>query len=79
MAQGDEIIGNSPQMKKVIELAKTVAQTDTTVMIRGESGSGKRIDRQGDSRQQPAALLSDYRSELRRRAGNPPRKRTLWT
>ncbi len=40
---GDEIIGNSPQMKKVIELAKTVAQTDTTVMIRGESGSGKEL------------------------------------
>jgi DNA-binding NtrC family response regulator len=43
LAQGDEIIGNSPQMKKVIELAKTVAQTDTTVMIRGESGSGKEL------------------------------------
>ncbi|HTR82301.1 MAG TPA: sigma-54 dependent transcriptional regulator [Bacteroidota bacterium] len=43
MAQGDEIIGNSPQMKKVIELAKTVAQTDTTVMVRGESGSGKEL------------------------------------
>ena len=43
MAQGDEIVGNSPQMKKVIELAKTVAQTDTTVMIRGESGSGKEL------------------------------------
>lgn len=43
IAQGDEIIGNSPQMKKVIELAKTVAQTDTTVMIRGESGSGKEL------------------------------------
>ena len=43
IAQGDEIVGNSPQMKKVIELAKTVAQTDTTVMIRGESGSGKEL------------------------------------
>ncbi len=39
----DEIIGESPQMKKVIDLAKTVAQTDTTVMIRGESGTGKEL------------------------------------
>jgi DNA-binding NtrC family response regulator len=43
IVSGDEIIGNSPQMKKVIELSKTVAQTDTTVMIRGESGSGKEL------------------------------------
>ncbi len=39
----DEIIGESPQMNKVIDLAKTVAQTDTTVMIRGESGTGKEL------------------------------------
>jgi transcriptional regulator with PAS, ATPase and Fis domain len=30
-------------MAKVIELAKTVAQTETTVMIRGESGTGKEL------------------------------------
>jgi DNA-binding NtrC family response regulator len=39
----DEIVGESSQMKKVIDLAKTVAQTDTTVMIRGESGTGKEL------------------------------------
>ncbi len=39
----DEIVGESPQMKKVVDLAKTVAQTDTTVMIRGESGTGKEL------------------------------------
>jgi len=39
----EELIGESPSMKKVIELAKTVAQTDTTVMIRGESGTGKEL------------------------------------
>ena len=39
----EEIIGDSPQMKKVIDLAKTVAQTDTTVMVRGESGTGKEL------------------------------------
>jgi DNA-binding NtrC family response regulator len=39
----EEIVGESPQIKKVIDLAKTVAQTDTTVMIRGESGTGKEL------------------------------------
>ncbi len=39
----EEIVGESPQMQKVIDLAKTVAQTDTTVMIRGESGTGKEL------------------------------------
>jgi DNA-binding NtrC family response regulator len=39
----DELVGESPQMAKVIELAKTVAQTETTVMIRGESGTGKEL------------------------------------
>lgn len=39
----DEIVGESPQMKKVVDLAKTVAQTDTTVMVRGESGTGKEL------------------------------------
>ena len=41
--RSEDIVGSSPQMKKVIEMAKTVAQTDTTAMIRGESGSGKEI------------------------------------
>jgi DNA-binding NtrC family response regulator len=43
LAKADELIGESPQMKKVVELAKAVAQTDTTAMIRGESGTGKEV------------------------------------
>ncbi len=39
----DEIIGDSPEIKRVIELIHTVAITDTTVMIRGESGTGKEL------------------------------------
>jgi DNA-binding NtrC family response regulator len=39
----EEIVGESPQMKKVFEMIQTVAPTDTTVMIRGESGTGKEL------------------------------------
>ena len=39
----DEIIGTSPKLKRVMEMIATVAGTDATVMIRGESGSGKEL------------------------------------
>ncbi|MEW6060581.1 MAG: sigma-54 dependent transcriptional regulator [Bacteroidota bacterium] len=43
ITSANEIVGESPQIKRVIDLALTVAQTDTTVMIRGESGTGKEL------------------------------------
>jgi DNA-binding NtrC family response regulator len=39
----DEIAGESPQIKKILEMVDTVAKTDATVMIRGESGTGKEL------------------------------------
>jgi DNA-binding NtrC family response regulator len=39
----DEIVGESPQLKKILEMIDTVAKTDATVMIRGESGTGKEL------------------------------------
>lgn len=40
---GDVIVGDSPPIKKVMELAENVAKTDATVLIRGESGTGKEL------------------------------------
>jgi DNA-binding NtrC family response regulator len=39
----DDIVGESPPMLKVMELAEHVARTDATVLIRGESGTGKEL------------------------------------
>ena len=39
----DNIIGKSKQIKEVIDLAKKVAPTDTTVLLTGETGTGKEV------------------------------------
>lgn len=39
----DSIIGESRQIKKSIELAKKVAVSDTTVLLTGETGTGKEV------------------------------------
>ncbi|GJQ32303.1 MAG: sigma-54-dependent Fis family transcriptional regulator [Ignavibacteriaceae bacterium] len=39
----DNLIGESPQMRKIYELINTVANADTTVLINGESGTGKEL------------------------------------
>lgn len=39
----DEIIAKSEEMKRAVELSKKVAVTDVTVLITGESGSGKEL------------------------------------
>jgi DNA-binding NtrC family response regulator len=39
----DEIIGESPEIKKVLEKIMEVSQTDSTVIIKGESGCGKEL------------------------------------
>lgn len=42
--QPSEILGNSPKMKKALELAKIISATDdTTVLILGETGTGKEL------------------------------------
>jgi DNA-binding NtrC family response regulator len=41
--QPRDLVGQSPPMQKVLELVRTVASTDTTVLIQGESGTGKEL------------------------------------
>jgi len=39
----DNIIGNSPALKHVLELVETVAPSDSTVLLLGETGTGKEL------------------------------------
>ena len=41
----EEIIGESPLSQRVLREVETVAPTDSTVLIRGETGTGKELDR----------------------------------
>ncbi len=43
LSPAGEIIGESQEMSKIFELIKSVAATDTPVLIKGESGTGKEL------------------------------------
>src|SRR5438309_1386115 len=43
VAPGSELIGKSPAMRKVTELIEMVAPTEATVLITGETGTGKEV------------------------------------
>ena len=42
-SQSPDFIVQSPQMQKIFELAKRIAPTDSTVLITGDSGTGKEV------------------------------------
>jgi formate hydrogenlyase transcriptional activator len=39
----EQIIGSSPALKQVLELVETVAPSDSTVLLLGETGTGKEL------------------------------------
>jgi formate hydrogenlyase transcriptional activator len=39
----DEIVGDTPQLKQMLQLAMKVARTDAPVLILGEAGAGKQL------------------------------------
>src|SRR5246500_1561161 len=42
-AHFEEIVGNSTELHRVLKLVETVAPTDSTVLINGETGTGKEL------------------------------------
>ncbi|PKN56429.1 MAG: Fis family transcriptional regulator [Deltaproteobacteria bacterium HGW-Deltaproteobacteria-14] len=43
LIQVDEIVGDSPAIRRVLDLVATVSGTDATVLVRGETGTGKEL------------------------------------
>jgi len=43
MVLSTPIVGQSPGMRRILEMLRTVAETDSTVVILGESGTGKEL------------------------------------
>ncbi len=43
LPQGDEPVANAPSSQQLLQLARRVAQSDSTVLIIGESGTGKEV------------------------------------
>ena len=39
----DQIVGSSPALIRVLEMARKIAESESTVLIRGESGTGKEL------------------------------------
>jgi DNA-binding NtrC family response regulator len=66
----DDIIGESPAMQDLFAKVKRLGRVDaTTVLILGESGTGKGSTRQGLSQSKQPAVSAVHRDQLRR----PPR------
>ena len=73
-----DIIAQSSEMLAVFREAAMVAQSDTRILITGESGVGKEIISDLDSLPKSACKRPLHQSELRCHSREPARKRTLW-
>src|SRR5262249_57052411 len=73
----EEIIGESPALKKVLEQIQTVAPTDSTILLLGENRNWKGIDRARHSQSQHAPRADAGESELRRGSDGASRERTI--
>ena len=52
------LVGSSPALGRIMDQVKRAAPTNATVLILGESGVGKELDRARDSSRQPARQAS---------------------
>ena len=65
----ETIIADSPAMQAILQTAAQVAQTDSTVLISGETGTGKEVLAKYIHRN--SSRCPHHRDQLRRPAGEP--------
>ena len=73
----DEIIGRSPVHLAVLDKVGRVAPTDATVLISGETGTGKELIARADPLEQPTPRQAADQAQLRGTARRARGKRTL--
>ena len=74
-----EIIGQAPTIRRAIELALNVADTNTTVLIQGESGTGQGAARESYPLQFGPRKQAVYKNKLRRDPRDAARIRAFRT
>ena len=71
----DGMVGRTPIMMQLVELLRTVAVTSSTVLISGETGTGKelaaRAIHDASPRRQPAVCRDQLQRDSRRRCSRP--------
>ncbi len=76
-ARDRDLLGNSGKMLQLLDAIERVAPTHATVLISGETGTGKGTGGPGHPCSQHAVLRTFRRFELRCHAGNPAGKRIV--
>jgi DNA-binding NtrC family response regulator len=71
------VVGKSRPMARLFQLLETVAPTNSTILITGETGTGKGSRGESDSPQRTAAHASVRRAELQRHPRDTARGRVV--
>ena len=74
----EEIIGNSQSLKTVLESVRIVAPADSTVLIQGETGTGKEMIARAIHNLSPRKGQAFVKVNLRGHSSGPSRKRVVW-
>ncbi len=73
----EEIVGSSEGLRQVLRQIEIVAPTDSTVLIYGETGTGKELVARAVHQPQPAQGQRLRQAELRRHSDRAARKRAV--
>jgi two-component system response regulator PilR (NtrC family) len=71
------LIGKSPAMKRLFQLLETVAGTNSTILIAGETGTGKEVVARSIHHNSPRKTHRFRRPELQRDSRNAARSRNF--